>query len=176
MIMLPSAASTFYRKFGRQYVQIKRYSSCLAAYRALQGDNIFTVDNSSKLYRYFRSSVYFNEKSEIKDAKDVKLNANDIKETEKVKQKLGNIIVKTETDADNVVTKVTIEKPKQEHEQKSEKQAVAAPTSKSFCLTLAIVISNHFSMGTFTLHLSQLLPNHSYGFQASYTHIIFLHS
>lgn len=130
MIMLPSAASTFYRKFGRQYVQIKHYSSCLAAYRALQRDNIFTVDNSSKLYRYFRSSVYFNEKSEIND---VKLNAKDIKETEKVKQKLGNIIVKTETDADNIVTKVTIEKPKQEHEQKSEKQAVAAPNSKRLC-------------------------------------------
>ncbi|XP_023946958.1 zinc transporter 9 [Bicyclus anynana] len=132
MIMLPSFASTFYRKFGRHYVQIKHYNSCIAAYRVLQRDNIFSVDINKKLCRYFRSSVCLNDKSKKIDIKDIKLNANEDKGTENVvKQKAlaNNIIVKTETDVDNIVTKVTIEKPKVQQEA-AEKQAVVPPKRK----------------------------------------------
>lgn len=133
MIMLPSLASNFYRKFGRQYTQWKYYNSiCIGAYRILQRESILSLQNNKKIYRRIYTSAYFNDKSEIKDAKDItdKLTAGGKDSHRTLKEKsLGDIIVKTETDADKVVTKVTIEKAKSQETEEAAKQAAVAPPS-----------------------------------------------
>ncbi|XP_050342219.1 zinc transporter 9 [Nymphalis io] len=118
MILLHSVASNFYRKFGRQYSQLKYYNSlCIGSYRIVHRESFFATNMNQKLNRSISTSAIFNDKIEGKDSKDVmdKLNPSDVAKDTKnsLKNKsLGDIIVKTETDADNVITKVTIEKAK----------------------------------------------------------------
>lgn len=99
-----------YKKFHVICVDFPSFSNKIS-YNGVRFDG-------KKLYRYFSTSMCFKEKSEPKDNKDG--NGYSItlkKENEEIIKKVNtdipsDILVKAETDKDKVVTKVTIEKVK----------------------------------------------------------------
>lgn len=124
MIMLPSIASSLCRKLGIHYSQFKTYNLVnVRAYYILRSERNFVRYPNTKLYRCLHTSSYYYDKNTKNSAS---LAVGDDKDKNLQKQKtLDNIIVKTETDANNTVTKVTIEKSKQESDTK---QSVIPPS------------------------------------------------
>lgn len=104
---------SFYRKLGRQYTELKHlHTICTRSSRSLRYDAKIWPIEPKKLSRCFGTSYYFYDKSEPKkDAVQLQKetqNQNSVKiETQKAP---SGITVKAETDEDNVVTKVTIQK------------------------------------------------------------------
>lgn len=104
---------SFYRKLGRQYTEFKHlHTICLGSSRSLRYDAKVWPTETKKISRCFGTSFYFYDKSEpkknavqlqkeVQNQKSVKI------ETQKAP---SGITVKAETDEDNVVTKVTIQK------------------------------------------------------------------
>lgn len=122
--MLPSVvAKCLYRKLNRCSSDYKLiHSVCYGSIRVLRPE-IFT-GGASQL-RYISGSAYLYDKSKAKDSKSP--------QSDKSHQKVisqsatGDIIVKTETDANKVVTKVTIEKNPTQNQEPLPQQVVAAP-------------------------------------------------
>ncbi|CAK1578412.1 unnamed protein product [Parnassius mnemosyne] len=127
--MLPSAASNFFRKMGRRSVHIKKLSYLCFGYTGniQQNSSLFHL-GKNVFKRNFNTSTYFFDKNETANGK------NNEKHTETNKDKLckpksmSGIEIKTETNENNVVTKVTIEKP--QTVTSSSKQAVASQVKK----------------------------------------------
>ncbi|XP_072941776.1 proton-coupled zinc antiporter SLC30A9, mitochondrial [Epargyreus clarus] len=134
MIMLPTAATTIYRKLGRQYIQSKNFNSiCIGACRIFRyGGNVTLSKTNTTTFRHIHTSAYFYDKSDTQDAKEfaAKLASGSDQDTRRLldTKSTSDIIVKTETDKDKVVTKVTIEKS--QPADAGAKQAVAKPIKK----------------------------------------------
>lgn len=111
--MLPSvAAKCFYRKLSRHSIEIKYlHSLCFGAPKIFRRD---IIHESKELWRYVHSSAYLLDKTKSKNVvASEKVAAENENVNKVIKQSpTGDIIVKTETDANKVVTKVTIEKLK----------------------------------------------------------------
>lgn len=120
--MLPSVVTKcLYRKLHRCSSDYKwLHSVCHGSSRVFRPE-ILTGESSS--LRYISGSAYLFDKSNAKDA--ISSPQSD-KPHEKVisQSATGDIIVKTETDANKVVTKVTIEK---NQAKSKEHQVIAAP-------------------------------------------------
>lgn len=132
--MLPSvAAKCFYRNLSRHSYDIKYlHSLCFAAPRIFR-QGIF--HEGKELWRCVHSSAYLLDKPKSKNALQTEKaspaseNANKI-----IKQSVtGDIIVKTETDDSQVVTKVTIEKTKP-----PDKPADAPEPKPGYCFIILI--------------------------------------
>lgn len=112
-IMLPSvAAKCFYRKLSRHSIEIKYlHSLCFGAPKIFRRD---IIHESKELWRYVHSSAYLLDKTKSKNVVESEKVAAENENVNKVikQSPTGDIIVKTETDANKVVTKVTIEKLK----------------------------------------------------------------
>ncbi|CAG4940922.1 unnamed protein product [Colias eurytheme] len=133
--MIPFAASAFCRSVGRRYVQIKSVSPLyFSASRIICGKVQVTIACNRKSSRFLHISAYVNSKSEIRNSQEPQVKENEPQRDSSnvVKKKdLNNITVKTETDDDNKVTKVTIEKSKDSTSaSNASSQAVAQPTKK----------------------------------------------
>ncbi|XP_045492378.1 zinc transporter 9 [Colias croceus] len=133
--MIPFAASAFCRSVGRRYVQIKSVSPLyFSASRIICGKVQVTITCNRKSSRFLHISAYVNSKSEIRNSQEQQVKENEPQRDSSnvVKKKdLNNITVKTETDDDNKVTKVTIEKSKDSTSaSNASSQAVAQPTKK----------------------------------------------
>lgn len=112
--MLPSvAAKCFYRNLSRHSIEIKYlHSLCFAAPKLFRQD-IF--HEGKTLWRCVHTSAYLLDKPKVSNNPlEMEKASPDSKTANKViKQSItGDILVKTETDANKVVTKVTIEKTK----------------------------------------------------------------
>ncbi|PZC75863.1 hypothetical protein B5X24_HaOG205565 [Helicoverpa armigera] len=111
--MLPSvAAKCFYRNLSRHSIEIKYlYSLCSGAPRVWR-QGIF--HDGKDRWRCVHTSSYLLDKPKSKNAlQSEKPPAATEKANQVIKQSVtGDIIVKTETDANKIVTKVTIEKSK----------------------------------------------------------------
>lgn len=108
--MLPSIAiKCLFRKFGRRPDDIKCLHTLYLGNRRVLQQKFSFADKT--FLRYVNTSIHVYDKSNAKDAKDYKENTSVKDEHKIIKQSAtGDIIVKTETDVDKVVTKVTIEK------------------------------------------------------------------
>lgn len=120
--MLPSVAvKYFYRNLTRHSTEIKYlHSLCFAAPRIFRQD-IF--HESKKLWRCVHTSTYLLDKPvSINALQPEKASPDGDSANKIIKQSVtGDIIVKTETDDNNVVTKVTIEKSKPLNLKKADK-------------------------------------------------------
>ncbi|XP_073965152.1 solute carrier family 30 member 9 [Choristoneura fumiferana] len=114
MVMLSSfTVKSFYRKLGRQYTELKHlHTICTGSSRPLRYDVKIWPTETKKLSRCFGTSYYFYDKSEPKkDAVQLQKEVQNQKSVKIETQKApSGITVKAETDEDNVVTKVTIQK------------------------------------------------------------------
>lgn len=108
--MLPSIAiKCLFRKLGRRPDDIKCLHTLYLGNRRVLQQKFSFADKT--FLRYVNTSIHVYDKSNAKDAKDYKENTSVKDEHKIIKQSAtGDIIVKTETDVDKVVTKVTIEK------------------------------------------------------------------
>ncbi|XP_041973150.1 zinc transporter 9 [Aricia agestis] len=130
MILLPSAAS-IYRKLGKQYYTQFKYYNAICFTTPCANVSLTKICQNKK--QQFYTSAYYFEKSEtLNDSKD--LSKNDIvsskKESKLQEKKLRDIIVKTETDEDKHVTKVTIERSQNVDTKAIKKEAAPAPPKK----------------------------------------------
>lgn len=111
--MLPSvAAKCFYRNLSRHSIEIKYFHTlCFGTPKILRHD--FFIEGRKK-GRCVSTTAYMFEKPKSKSAPVPEKATPEANNVEKViKQSVtGDIIVKTESDANKVVTKVTIEKNK----------------------------------------------------------------
>lgn len=111
--MLPSvAAKCLYRNIGRHSIEIKYlHSLCFVTPKILRQDILF---ESKELWRFVNTSAYLFDNPKSKNAPiPEKVLAENENVQKIIKQSVtGDIIVKTETDTNKVVTKVTIEKTK----------------------------------------------------------------
>lgn len=108
--MLPSIAVKYlYRKLGRRAVEFKHLHTIYFGSKRILQQEIANVDK--KFWKYINTSVHVYDKSNAKDAKKY-TESPSLKENQKIikQSATGDIVVKTETNEDNVVTKVTIEK------------------------------------------------------------------
>lgn len=137
MILLHSVASKFCARFGRQYTPLKSYHTlCFASYRIIHRESIFAINRNKKINKNIYSSAIFYDKSEV-DSRSAPDKLNEIvkdKHNTLKEKTLGDIIVKTETDADNVVTKVTIEKAKPKGIEENVNQVIAPPSMDIFLI------------------------------------------
>lgn len=150
--MLPSVvAKCLYRKLNRCSSDYKLFHSvCIGSSRVIRPE-IFIGETSP--LRYLSGSAYLFDKSETKDATSPKSNQSHQKVISQ--SATGDIVVKTETDANKVVTKVTIERNPTQNQEHLSKQVMAAPP------------------GNTTFIISCLLPNrHAYLFYFNYSHNI----
>lgn len=137
MVIISLLTSNLYRKFSRQYTQWKYYNSvCIRTYQSFQRHTIYSLQGSEKFYRRIYTSAHYNDKSETKDDKNIidKLNSGVTRkdnQNSSNEKSLGDILIKTETDANKVVTKVTIEKAKTQETEEVAKQPVLAQTTPS---------------------------------------------
>ncbi|KAI8440269.1 hypothetical protein MSG28_001634 [Choristoneura fumiferana] len=100
-------------KLGRQYTELKHlHTICTGSSRPLRYDVKIWPTETKKLSRCFGTSYYFYDKSEPKkDAVQLQKEVQNQKSVKIETQKApSGITVKAETDEDNVVTKVTIQK------------------------------------------------------------------
>lgn len=125
--MLPSVvAKCLYRKLNRCSSDYKFFHSVCYGSTRVQRSQIFAGDTTSP-WRFISGSAYYYENSKPKDAAS--------HQSDKSHQKVisqsatGDIIVKTETDANKMVTKLTIEKNLSQDEEN--KHAVTAPPGKN---------------------------------------------
>lgn len=133
-----TAARGVYRKLSRGSVGLKFLSSKQSFVRiSLHKDVVLFLCNK-KFDRYLHTSSSNNEKCLPKEGPAGAIASNDSKEKEKIAQSvikqnvIGDIVVKTETDVNKVVTKVTIEK------KPVEDQSQQPPTGKAlFCAIFA---------------------------------------
>ncbi|XP_013185876.1 proton-coupled zinc antiporter SLC30A9, mitochondrial [Amyelois transitella] len=111
--MIPTlVVKCLYRKLGRRTVELKQFHSMINVLPNTYRHDAFRVADT-KLWRHINTTAYIREKS--KPVKDVKIQDKVVTKgdsTEKVikQSATGDIIVKTETDVNKIVTKVTIEK------------------------------------------------------------------
>lgn len=109
--MLPSvAAKCFYRKLGRYSSEIKYFDIlCFGGSTGISQSLGVRVVKNKVLSKFIYTSAYFGDKSKSFEAKEL---SNSEKDAHKIikQSPTGDIIVKTETDSQKVVTKVTIEK------------------------------------------------------------------
>lgn len=111
-----TAARGAYRKLSRGSIGLKFLSSKQSGVpRNLRQDFVLFLCNK-KFARCLHSSACNNEKTLPKEGLKDTVASNESKEKEKIAQSvikqnaIGDIVVKTETDVNKVVTKVTIEK------------------------------------------------------------------
>ncbi|KAJ0179371.1 hypothetical protein K1T71_005083 [Dendrolimus kikuchii] len=131
--MLPSvAAKCFLKKLGRRSYEFKffqRLCSVTVA-RHISFDSM-GLNSNKEVWRTVATSSRCYDKSKAKDAKQPVINKND---DSIIKQSpTGDIIVKTETNSDKVVTKVTIEKNKPP----AQKTAAPQPVKKRLLIDLS---------------------------------------
>lgn len=130
MVIISLLTSNLYRKFSRQYTQWKYYNSvCIRTYQSFQRHNIFSLEENGRFCRRIYTSARFYDKSEPKDAKNIvdKLNSGVARKDNQNslnEKSVGDILIKTETDANKVVTKVTIEKAKPQETEEVPKESV----------------------------------------------------
>lgn len=134
-----TAARSAYRKLSRGSVGLKFLSSKQSgAPINLHKDVVLFLCNK-KLARYLHTTSCNNEKCMPKEGTAGVAVSNETKEKEKITQSvikqnaIGDIVVKTETDVNKVVTKVTIEK------KPVEGQAQQPPTGKALFCTISLV-------------------------------------
>lgn len=115
--MLPTLViKCFYRKLGTKTVELKQlHSMCNVLSKPFRHDAFRTAD--TKLWRHINTTSYIREKNKTANATDVSdkvANKGDVTNKVIKQSATGDIVVKTETDVDKVVTKVTIEKAAKE--------------------------------------------------------------
>lgn len=134
--MIPFVSSVFCRNIGSH---LRSTASFYLSSSRISSKIRLKIEFSTKALRYVHISAYNNCKSEMKKSP----NQEQPKENKSIKvskvttKSKGNIVVKTETDDNKNVTKVTIEKPKEAA--KSSPQAVAPPGTSGntlFCYWL----------------------------------------
>lgn len=134
-MLYSTAARGACRKLSKGSVGLKFLSQHSSIPISLRKDVVLFLYNK-KFSRYVHTSSCNNEKCLPKEGLAGAIVSNDSKEKEKhaqsvIKQNaVGDIVVKTETDVNKVVTKVTIEK------KPVEGQAEQRPTGKALCCTL----------------------------------------
>lgn len=132
-----TTARSAYRKLSRGSVGLKFLSKQSGVPISLHKDVLFLCNK--KFARYLQTSSCYNEKSLPKEGLASTTVSNEIKEKEKIAQSvikqnaIGDIVVKTETDVNKVVTKVTIEK------KPVEGQAQQQPTGKALICTPIVI-------------------------------------
>lgn len=109
-MMLPSFAfKHLYRKLGRRSVEIKQLHTLYFGNTRLLQQEFSVIDKH--FWRYINTSIHLSDKSNAKDAKTYDERPSPKEDVKVIKQSAtGDIVVKTESDVNNVVTKVTIEK------------------------------------------------------------------
>ncbi|CAK1551836.1 unnamed protein product [Leptosia nina] len=125
--MIPFTASALCRKIGCRYMQLKASTSLYIRPPRYNCKVHLKIGCNTRTIRYLHVSSYVNSKSEAKNSQDQQqVKENDSLKVSQVISKKDNIVVKTDIDKDQKVTKVTIEKTKDP----SAESAVAPPAKK----------------------------------------------